>query len=1059
MKRNILKTLVIAFSIVLVSLCVSCKKLELDKPTNIKYDGNTITWNSVDNAEYYKISINNGNEYETSSPQFAHHTAAGSQVSVSIVAVAKNKKKTVESDKASKMFTGLSSVKEIKVSDEGTLSWDPVDGATSYMLKIDSQETEVYDATYNALSAGTHTINIKPLVNGNDSYFSSYMTSSKTITICDKVDKDSIKYEYQEIKWNNAQGANYYEIKINGVVLETKITGTSYKYDSENNNFNVEIKAIGNHSTTFDGEWSENKKFVYLDTVTDIRVEDGKVKWQAVSGANAYKVRVNQQILSETFETPEYNKLVANQEITIEIMPISNDSTYFSDWSASKSIKILPAPILSWVNEQELDGTPMNCINWNQVQSATGYAVRVTLPNGTMEESTYGERQVYFSYDFLQVGDYTVEVKALSSTTNPNQYDSSYSTPIKVVRLAAPTPVTTNYIVSNKTSLSEGFVVTFNKVNGAFGYRLYKDNKNVQQSETNQFSVKDVSPSNILEEQTYNYKIQSMGMTERNNGIITATLSSLTADSLAFEIKVLATPLNPSISGYTYTFGSIDKATGYTVDIGGQSYVSNNTSYDLSSLTAGSFVVKACAQGNGSTILASNYSTPINVFRLNAPTNIRIESSESAEGILKYDGVQNAQGYEIVFNNDDKPINADTLTNVNQYISEQGTFVYMQSSANYFSDDNKIYYMTSPKGTTVNFIKLSTPTFGDVKFSNTQLMWKAPANINTSVYTPTYEVYYPGGQTYNGEKNGTTMDISYLEGGESYSFQVKAKGNGTNYIDSDKSTVVTIYKLSTPKVERKDGKYVWNGVPNAISYVIYIDGVEANKFTHVSGQTYEHAPLFNELKTYKVEVVAVGDNGYTSVDSKKCTITQEIKQLTTPDFTYEYDHETYVEEGNIIVKISKESSYASGYSYTIGDITKTSSEKTYSYCPNNVGKYDIIVYALGGSFDENGVYYIDSQSQGGNGKRMITLLSSPNPSSWKLTADGLLSWPGIDQAVKYEITIIANGGEEVVKQTTKTSIEIENYSMQNSYTVKIRVIGNGTTIISSLEETRDFYAN
>ncbi len=1058
MNKRSFTNLCMIFAITLVAfLMFACgTSLELTKPDNVKYNGATISWNTVENADYYTISINEGEAYEVTSNMYPY-VANGQTFTVTITAVS-DLKKLVKSESTTMVFTPLGNIESVRVNDDGTIEWNPVPNATAYLLQVDGQEIEVATNKYENLEPGSHSINVRPIVSGNNSYYSSFMPSNKSLTICGVVSKDDIKYADGHIQWKYVQGARYYEIRINGEVKDNDITSTSFQYDPQNQDFAVEIRAIGNHTDTFDGNWSETKQFVFLDTVTNINVVDGILVWEEIAGADGYKIKLNGTVQSEILSEPKFDRLAVNLSTDIEIMPVSSDTSYFSNWSASKSVLVLGAPVLKWNETLELDGEANNNITWDQVAGRAGYAVRITLPNGQQEVKTYGDTQVYFAHDYLEVGTYLVEVKTLAPTDSTSVYDSLYSTPIKVVRLDAPKPVDNNYIVSNPGSLADGFTVTFQNVSGATEYRLYKDNALHLKSTSPQFDVKNVSNSAAIEEQTYNFKVQSVGSVRKIDGIITATLSSLSSQSLSFNITVLATPANPDISGFEYTYGAINQNNGYVIDVGGQGFTSENTSYDLSNLEAGNYVVKVCAKGNGSNVLASNYSAPINVYRLEAPTNIKIETADASEGVLTYTGVQYATGYYVVFNNDGNPINANTLSNVNQFITEEGTSIYMTSSANYFNNDKTIYYMSSQPGTTKQFIRLAAPTFGEVAFTNTQLVWKTPDNINTAVYTPTYEVYYPNGVTYNGEKNGVTMDISYLQGGESYTFLVKAIGNGTDYINSEKSTPVTIYKLATPEVTRENGKYVWGGVANATSYIIYIDGVEVGKFSHVSGTTYEHTPLFTELKQYKVEVVAVGDGGYTTIDSDKCELIQETKQLTTPDFSYHYSEAYYSETGNVIVEITDEPANATGYSYTVGDVTKTSTATTYSYNPNNVGKYEIKVYALGGSFDNEGIYYLDSQTQGGNGSRPITLLATPNPSAWKLTADGVLSWTAISDAVKYEVTIICNGGSPVVKEVTKVSLQIENYSIENTYTIKIRVIGNGTTVISSKQVERTWNA-
>ena len=1030
----------------------------LATPQNLRYDGMLLTWNAVEGADSYTVQINDGEEWSVNTTQYSYN-AAGAQFTAKVTAVSNASKKPKTSETASVNFKPLGNISELRVAEDGTISWDVVDLATAYVVRIDGTQTAhvLTTTSFSEVPTGRHSVQIRPVINGDDSYYSSW-SSAVSFEMLETVAKDGITYDPSGyIKWNYVSGAQYYDVYVNGNLYADNCQGTQTAYDPLNANFEVSVQAIGNHASTYDGKRSETKKFVFLDAVTNVVVEDGILKWAPVNGADGYKLKLNGNVLNEVFTTCEFNRLTANTTTKVEIMAISNDTTYFSSWSAEKNVLLLPAPVLRW-NEYELDGQANSNIYWDTVAQAAGYAIRITRPNGSVEIMTYGETQRFFQEAYLESGTYTIEAKALANTTSSNVYDSIYSTPIKVVRLDAPKPAGTNAITSNANDLDDGFVVSFEKVAGATAYKLFKDNVEAMSvsSASSQFAVKNFADPGRIEEQRYNFKIQSIGSVQTVNGQIVATLSSLSANSYAFEIVVLATPSQPTISGYEYSYGSVSQAFGYVVDVGGQSFVSGETFYSLELLEAGNYSVSVCAKGNGSNVLPSNYSAPITVYRLDAPANVRIDTTEASEGILVFDSVLYAQGYYIYFNNDGNAIPVSTIQNMNQYITEQGTTVHMQSSANYFNSDGTIYYMSSQPGNTTNFIKLAKPTFGDVAFTNDNLIWKAPANVDSSVYTPTYEVYYPNGMIYNGEKNGTSFSLAALEGGQSYEFQVKAIGNGTKYINSDKSTTVQIYKLATPTVNRVDGKYVIKRVANAVNYAVYVDGELVATFQHSSDiSTYEYTPLFKELKTYTVKVVAIGDQGYTSINSNPCLINQETKQLQTPDFKISYSEESFSPSGMVIATITKESPYAKGYSYDIGGTTYTSTELSRSHLVSTAGKITVRVYALGGNFDESGVYYIDSQSAGGNDRYSITILASPNPSDFKFTMDGMLTWKAIGDTNKYRVTISANGVTKTVEVTATTldicSIEgFENLNMKSDHiVVTVQAVGNGTTTITS----------
>lgn len=1052
MKRKILSILLVMLLAVMATALVACDSpIELDKPANVRYDGSTITWDAVENASSYTVAINEGEAYPVTTNRFPY-AAKGQSFSVKITAVS-GAEKIVSSGETTMMFFPLAAITDLTIASDGTVSWPAVENATAYEINVDNVVVDtVSTLSYSGLAAGTHSIKVRPVVQGDNSYYSSW-SPAESMTVLSAVAKSDITYVNGDIRWKYVSGAQYYEVRVNGNVIAEKSNTTSIPYNADNTNFEVTVKALGNGTTTYDGATSEAKEFVFLGTVSNIRVEDGILKWDEVPGADCYKLELNETVQNNTYTTLEYTGLNEGVDTRIRIMPVSNDTAYFSDWSAVQTFRILKRPVLTW-NDYELDGgDPNNNVVWDLVANAVGYSVKLVLPNGTEVIETYGATDKDFAYQYLSAGDYTVQVKAVAPNTG-NLSDSPYSDPIYVTRLASPERADTNFIKSNPTKVTDGFTVTFKGVQGAAKYELYQDNNLAQTGTSQQFVVGNLVGSGTTEQQTYNYKIRAIGNYEKVGNNTYVRLSSLTSEALSFDITVLAVPANPSISGYTYSYGEIANGYGYSIDISGSSTHSNTTSLSLETLQVGNYQVSVCAQGNGAEVLASNYTYATTVYRLAAPTNVKILTSDASEGVLTYDQILFATGYEIIFDNSENAVPVTDMMNINQYITEQGTTVCMQSIANYYDAANhSIYYMTSPRGVTVNFIKLATPTFGDVSFTNDQFIWKPSSNVNATLYTPTYEVYYADGSKYNGEKNGNTMDISYLEGGQSYTFYVKAIGNGTSFINSGMSAAISIYKLSSPVVTRSEGQYVWGGVVNATGYAIYVDGVLAETYTHESGKVYRYTPKFDEIKNYTVEVFAIGDGGYVTIDSDPAVLEQTVKQLETPEFSMNYSHPSgYSTSGTIDLAITKESPYAKGYSYTVGGATSTSyTAKTYSHLVSSVGKYTASVYALGGNFDEAGVYYIDSQRRGGNSSYEITLLDITNVSSISLTRDGYLDWADSSLGAHLGYTVVAtvNGVTTTYDKVANSNLTLSGVSGGVTVHVTIKANGNGQNIIAS----------
>lgn len=1058
MKRYLRILLTVLLCTVLVSALWACDKAKA--PANpdvntIRYSDGFITWDAVEGATKYRIRINDGSELTVASPQYPYAESANSfTIQVTALNDADKASETVE-----KTFFPLATITSLTVGEDGVLRWDTIPGATSYEVEVDGGAAEVVPTTeYRVSGEGAHALRVRPVVAGDSTYFSSW-SAPQYVTILGTLDISAIKYEDGIIKWSQVSGADGYEVTVNGKVIDAKCETNQLVYDALHADFEVTIKAIGDHVKTFDGEASQPKKFVFLDPVTGIVVTDGILRWDPVEGATAYLVKIGTQVYTVT--ECEYDNLVAGRAQDVQIKAIAEgESDFFSQWSETKTVTILQAPVIQW-NNLELDGDKKQTVVWDTIPGAFRYVVRLTSPDSEVpEELSYSEAQRFFEHDYLLTGEYKIEVKAQSDPANDTACDSLYSNPIIVRRLASPTFPTgaQSAITSTADRLSDGFTVRFQGVSGAAGYMLYRDNTLVRTSASHEqatFTDASFVDQNSLNQHEYTYWIRSKGSDGIVNGVV--TLDSLSATALNFTITVLATPQNTDISGYTFRYGEVSGNYGYAISAERIRHT-QSLSVDLSDMEAGAFDLMVCAKGNGSHILASNYTAPIRVYRLTAPTNVRIDTTTVAEGRLIFDEVNYATGYNVRVGLDGEEIPSNQLENLNSKISTQGTTFYVQSTANYFNATRTEYYMSSVYGVTTTFVKLKAPTFGEQPFSNNQLIWNMEGT-----FTPSYEIYDGNGTLLGAATNGKAYDISNLPGGNTYVFQVRAIGDGqlydnVQYVDSDLSESISVYKLATPEVRLEDGKYVWDAVASAVSYSVYVDGELKQAEHHVAAGTFSYTPAFDRLKTYTVQVIAIGNGGIGNnkvIDSDKCEILTKTKQLNTPVLAYGYTEDQYSTTGEIEVTVTSPVPYAKGYVFNIGGRSQTVLDGGLS-CSNNTGStgtFAVFAYAIGGNFDEEGVYYIDSQSAGGEGA--VTILGAVNKSNVNVTVDNELVWVAVKGAVEYQVTVTINGVSKttivngnVTRLNLKTLFDGQTYS-NVTMDIQLQALGNNTNVISS----------
>lgn len=404
MKKKLWLSLIIVFVVMICGCFIAAcggaddlvNQLNLTAPQNVRYDGATISWSPVEDAGSYSVKINDGSEYPITVPSFPYNNTENAQFNVSVKAIGKIN--GVESEATVKTFSPLPSVASITAQEDGTLVWEPVtveSGSLEYILKVDGKElppVTVTEYAIDSLGEGRHTVQVRPSIAGNDSYYAKW-SGAKTVTVLGAVNPEKVTYSDGLLKWAGVQNAATYDVYINDQLIEQGVTGTSVEFDAQNTSFDVTIKACGNGTTTFDGETSQAKSFVYLATITDVKVEDGIVKWDEVEKADGYKIKINGTVQSATLKDNLYDKLRVGQNNDIQIMPISTDATYFSAWSAVKSVLILEAPIIKWNSDYELDGDANSNAYWDAISNAAGYSVRLTLPDGTQQVESFSETQ------------------------------------------------------------------------------------------------------------------------------------------------------------------------------------------------------------------------------------------------------------------------------------------------------------------------------------------------------------------------------------------------------------------------------------------------------------------------------------------------------------------------------------------------------------------------------------------------------------------------------------------------------------------------------------------
>lgn len=1001
------------------------------EPENIVYDGNYITWNECAGVSFYDVKIDEASSVRANSPKYAY--IAEGAFSVTVTAVYEKNQKSV-----TVTFTPLAKISALSVSDDGVVSWDAVEHADAYVVSVNGQEKTITNTSY-PFKEGDNTIKVKPVVKGNSSYFS-YWSEQRTVRICKT--PSNIGYDGKEIYWTGNSAS--YEVAVNGERQVVK--GNKVAYASEQHDFDIEVIALGDHINSFDSP-AATERIRYMQTVSVLFVEDEYLKWNKVEGATGYKIKAGNA--REVTIKDNFYKIPAGETVSFSVMPVndSKNAKYFSVWSAEKNVHILKTPSIYWNGDFAADGGNGNAnVIWDAVNGAAGYEVRFTKQGKTIEVAPTDIDGNCFKNPYSEVGEYTVEVKAKADPANGDFYDSAYSSLIRIVRLPAPKMPSTNFIISDKTGVTPGFTVNFMQVANANTYELYKDGvkQNGEKVANGQIIVKNVTSEESIDERTIAYGIRSVGSGKTVSGGETrVVLSSL--DMLNFEITVKATPQNLTMSGFNLYWDSVAANNGYSVIVSGREYLASSETYDLSLIAAGENKVMVSCCGNGSNVLASNFSVPVSIKRLEVPSIERIVRDNN--GTLICSTVGGATGYSLYFdgNLDNAFKDQGTVNNVYSFIGTSGTTLAVVAEANYYNTDRTQYFMSSARSATKTFIKLKAPQFTDGSLANSkELVWNAPTNVDRPNVAISYEVFDGDIAMGTGLVTGCKCNLTGLKAGD-HNMSVRAIGDGTRYVDSDISSVISFTKLEKPglSVDKVNNRYVWNNIAGATSYYLRIGNGKEYAEPNDVDKNCSYVPVFKNAGTYSVTIKSIGD-GRRYIDSDEETITQVVKKLKTPSATARYSSDVVdINNGMITVDIVTPSDNCTLYSFTIDNVTETgkTGELSYSRVIKSTGVIAISVKALGGDFDENGTYYLESDSCSvGN----IVLLANPNKKDKILDAYGNFRIETVTNAKSYEYQISYDGGEYgEIKTVNGFIIKIEDYKSYKSIRIRVRATGAG----------------
>lgn len=331
---------------------------QLDTPV-ISLEENSLTWNTVANAENYDVYEN-----DILIDTIANDASAAKQVyaitqqSVGIYEYTVKATTTNDDYKKSELSNAVTYVVKapktklaapvLNLDEEaGIIAWQPIDNASRYNVTMNGQNmgNQVGTSyTINVTESGEYIFKVKAIPGNTDNYVESEYSEPVTYTFVTHVavalEAPVLTLEKQTgvIVWQPVENSFSYNVTMNGKNMGNQIE-TEYKINvTEAGEYVFRVKAIPGNSDYLESEYSDPITYTYVtsdpDTINapviSINKETKTIYWNAVDNAESYAVYENGFRIADTTETSYVITTVAPGEYTYTVRAIGDGEQFES---------------------------------------------------------------------------------------------------------------------------------------------------------------------------------------------------------------------------------------------------------------------------------------------------------------------------------------------------------------------------------------------------------------------------------------------------------------------------------------------------------------------------------------------------------------------------------------------------------------------------------------------------------------------------------------------------------------------------------------------------------
>lgn len=359
-----------------------------------------VSWNSVSGATGYEIEVDGVVKDIGDSTNYVHVELMPNSEHTYRVRALNGSIKSFWSERV----TGLTlpgiptNLQGDATSSSITLTWDIVQGATSYEIEADG---EIFDNGPNTVFSHTglvpnteHKYRVRARNASGPGEWSEYITISTIFGTSIEL-KATATSTSITLTWNSVDGATGYDVFVDGEIIDNGANTTFIHSGLEPFTWHVyRVRAKG---PDFVGEWSEAITVAtLLGTPTNLKAEASsteiKVTWDEVNGATSYDIEVDGVVIDNGPEVAYiHGDLLLNTEHTYRVR--ARNEFVVSEWS--ELITQVTAPNIPVITHAEATTTSIT-IFWNEVLEAASYDVEV---DGKVIEGIQGTS---YTYDGLE---------------------------------------------------------------------------------------------------------------------------------------------------------------------------------------------------------------------------------------------------------------------------------------------------------------------------------------------------------------------------------------------------------------------------------------------------------------------------------------------------------------------------------------------------------------------------------------------------------------------------------------------------------------------------------